>query len=150
MNKKYVLIADDDVLVLTVLKISLEYLLPDYQIITVKDGAMALAELEHQSFDLILTDYDMPRMNGLELAQAAHQISPNSQIILMTGNHCYIDEIKTEAGSANLNGFLAKPFTMWQLRETLQAIKQAGCALDISQNGTYSNRYQEMAEHSLV
>jgi CheY-like chemotaxis protein len=78
-----------------------------------------LAELQKQAFDLILTDYDMPQMNGLDLAQAIQQISSDiPPVILVTGGYSY-DEIQTRAGSENLAGFLAKPFTIPQLREVL-------------------------------
>ncbi|MEW5960193.1 MAG: response regulator [Chloroflexota bacterium] len=119
MYQRRILIVDDDKGVLTILKISIERLLPDCQIIVVDDGATALTKLRQQPFDLILTDYDMPHMNGLALAQAARQISSDIPIVLMSGGYS-CREIKNRAGSTALAGFLAKPFTMLQLREILQ------------------------------
>lgn len=118
-GQKRVLIVDDNEIVLTALAIAVEHLLPDYQITAVEDGATALAELQKQGFDLILTDYDMPQMNGLDLAQVAQQISPKIPVILVTGGHSY-EEIQAMADSTQLAGFLAKPFSMRQLRELLQ------------------------------
>jgi DNA-binding NtrC family response regulator len=59
----------------------------------------------------------IPRMSGLDLAQAARQIFPNIPVILMTG--CCGSEIQTRAVSAPLAGILTKPFTMSQLRDML-------------------------------
>jgi CheY-like chemotaxis protein len=124
MNK-HILIVDDDELVLCVLKTSLRLLLPDHQVIGFNDSTMALTELRQQAVDLILTDYDMPQLNGLELAQAAHKISPQTPIILMTGFS--YDDIKTRVGADQLTGFIEKPFTTKQLREMLQLNQMLGC-----------------------
>jgi len=120
MPQNRILIVDDDELILLILELSIECLLPGCQIIAVSDGALALAELQQQPFDLILTDYHMPRMNGLDLVRAARQISSDiPPIILMSGAYS-LDEIQTRTGSTTLAGFLTKPFTMPQLRDMLQ------------------------------
>jgi CheY-like chemotaxis protein len=119
MPQHRILIVDDEELILSILELSLECLMPGCQIVTVNDGATALTELQQQPFDLILTDYHMPRMNGLELARAARQTFPEIPVILMTGSHNRA-EIQTRAGSTIVTGFLAKPFTIPQLRDLLQ------------------------------
>jgi two-component system chemotaxis response regulator CheY len=124
MNQKHILIVDDDETALRLLKILLNVLLPDYQIIELNDGWTALAQLHEQPIDLIMTDYEMPKLNGLDLARAARQICPQTPIILMTG-YLY-DDLKTEVEAMQLNGFLAKPFTTWNLREVLVANQMLG------------------------
>jgi CheY-like chemotaxis protein len=119
MSQRRILVVDDDEPFLRVLKTSIKLLLPAYQVVTTKDGYAALAQFQQQSFDLLLTDYDMPRMNGLDLAERVRQISPDILIVLMTAGYSR-DEIQTMAGSANLAGFLTKPFSLGQLREILQ------------------------------
>ena len=119
MHHKRILIVDDDDIASMVLELAIEHLLPDCQIITTWNGSAALAELKKQSFDLIVTDYKMPRMNGLDFTQAVRQISQDiPPIILITGGYSY-DEIQAKTGSENLAGFLTKPFTLLQLREVL-------------------------------
>lgn len=119
MYQRRILIVDDDRVVLNLLKISIEQLLPNSQIITAKDGAEALTKLREQAIDLILTDYDMPRMNGLNLARAAQKISSDIPIVLMTAGGYNPAETPTTVGPVTLSGFLAKPFTMLQLKEML-------------------------------
>ncbi|MFN8458969.1 MAG: response regulator [Anaerolineae bacterium] len=118
MNPKRILLADDDELSLQLLKIFFDRMIPGYQITTVKDGAEALAQLLQHPFDLILTDYHMPRVNGLELARSARRISPNIPVILMSG--CTYADLEIQDCSINLNGFLAKPFTVLDLKQLLQ------------------------------
>jgi CheY-like chemotaxis protein len=119
MCKSRILIVDDDELILAGLRLSFDLLLPGCPVNTVSDAVAALSELRQQPFDLILTDYDMPKMNGLALAQAPHQISPSTRIVLMTAGYSH-DEIQTRAGSTPLNGLLPKPFTLRELGEILR------------------------------
>lgn len=117
MTIKQILVVDDDERILYLLKLIIEYILPDHQVVLVKDGRAALAEFYQQPFALILTDYDMPEMNGLDLTLAIKQIAPDSRIVLMTSANYY--EIESKPGVSHLSGFLAKPFSMLQLKETL-------------------------------
>ncbi len=119
MSRRRILIADDDEIALTVLELSIEYWLPDCQIVAVEDGAAALTELTKQSFDLVLTDYQMPRLTGLDIAWAAQQIYPNVPVILMSGGNC--PDIQSETGAGSAISFLAKPYTVTQLGEALRA-----------------------------
>jgi CheY-like chemotaxis protein len=50
------------------------------------DGASALARAAQEAFDVVLTDYAMPGMNGLELARALKESGFSAPILLMTGN----------------------------------------------------------------
>ncbi len=119
MSKSRILIVDDDELILAALGFSFDLLLPGCQVSTAGDGAAALDELRRQPFDLILTDYSMPKTNGLELTRAAHQIAPGVRIVLMSGRFGR-DEIPAGTASMLLNGFLPKPFTLRELGEILR------------------------------
>jgi CheY-like chemotaxis protein len=118
MPKKRIMVVDDNQAIRAVLGTSLKLLLPEYQIRAVGDGAAALTELRQQSFDLVLTDYNMPRMNGVELAQAARKICPHTRVVLMSGG--YVDsENPSRTAAPKLDGFLDKPFTLPQLEKIL-------------------------------
>ena len=119
MPHKRILVVDDNELSSMMLELSIEHLLPDCQVTTAGNGPAALAELQKQSFDLIVTDYDMPRMNGLDFAQAAREISQDIPPIILTTAMYSRHEIETRAGSENLDGFLPKPFTLRQLSNIL-------------------------------
>ncbi|WP_181969922.1 hybrid sensor histidine kinase/response regulator [Paraburkholderia sp. DHOC27] len=79
-----ILVVDDDPLIAT----STTYLLEDlgHQVVEAESGAAALDVLRNgQRVDLLLTDYSMPRMTGLELATAARTLRPDLPVILATG-----------------------------------------------------------------
>ena len=85
MDHKQILLVDDDIVLLDTLKASLSLHNPNYQITTAADGYAALELLEIHDYDLIVTDYNMKSIDGLELASTIRFFQPSSQIILMTG-----------------------------------------------------------------
>jgi PAS domain S-box-containing protein len=79
-----ILLVDDDPLIAT----STTYLLEDlgHKVVEAASGTAALDVLRNgQRVDLLLTDYSMPRMTGLELASAARTLRPDLPVILATG-----------------------------------------------------------------
>jgi two-component system NtrC family response regulator len=56
-----------------------------YGAVSAYDGADALRKLEQDDFDVVVTDYRMEGMNGLELARKIHEKQPEMPVILVTG-----------------------------------------------------------------
>jgi two-component system chemotaxis response regulator CheY len=106
---KRILIVDDEEEVRALLKCIFETQKPDYQVVTAPDGFTAMGRLIQQGFDLVLTDWRMGDMDGLELAEAIRDISPDTRILLMTGSAT--PELDGAVKSLGLNGWLEKPFT---------------------------------------
>ena len=90
------------------------------------DGRAALAQLDRQPFDLILTDYQMPGMNGLELAGTVHRTSPGTPVVLITA-HRSGDWLQERARELDLVGYLQKPFSLLHLRELLERSLDPNC-----------------------
>jgi len=59
--------------------------LEGYVVDTAPDGASALRYLGKRSADLVLTDYRMPDMDGVELTRKIHASQPGQRVVLMTG-----------------------------------------------------------------
>ncbi|MFM0213736.1 ATP-binding protein [Paraburkholderia sediminicola] len=79
-----ILVVDDDALIAS----STAYLLEDlgHEVIEADSGANALEVLKNgQKVDLLITDYSMPKMTGVQLAVAARELRPNLPILLATG-----------------------------------------------------------------
>ena len=83
LPNKRILIVDDEEDIRFVLAQSIELLGSDYQVLTVPDGFAALIRLQEQPFDLVMTDFHMPGMNGLELVEIMAQIAPNLPVVLI-------------------------------------------------------------------
>lgn len=114
-----ILLVDDDALIAT----STAYLLQDmgHEVIEVDSGAAALEILKGgQWIDLMITDYSMPQMTGLELALAARELRPGLPVILATG----YAELPQGTGIEILR--LRKPYRQHQLAaEITRALRYA-------------------------
>jgi len=118
MRKKRILIVDDDRDILRMLEIGLKKMGPEYEIITAKNITTAIDEIEKQRFSLILTDYMMPGMTGVDLARAARRMSPDTQVVLMTayGTH----KLRDTTDHLGFDGYINKPFSIDQIRDIIE------------------------------
>ena len=126
MEKKRILIVDDDPDLLRLLADSIEFNCEGCEVVSVSNGYAALEQLERQPFDLIMTDYQMPGMNGLELASMVYQDSPGTPVVLVTA-HRDSFWLQQQARSFDLVGYLQKPFTLAHIRALLESSLDAGC-----------------------
>ncbi len=88
-----------------------------YSIRAANRGEAALDLLRQEAFDLLLTDYRMPGMNGFEVLERARVIRPDMAFMLMTGHGT--PEVINEATALGFNSILSKPFTPSELREAV-------------------------------
>ena len=119
-----ILLADDEAATRDFVKRSLEQ--DNHTIVTATEGAEALAALtaDPTAFDLLITDYQMPAMDGLSLAQKVSKLSPGLPILLMSGFS--IDRSQLTVAGANIVGLVAKPFTLEQIRAQTKLALRAG------------------------
>lgn len=88
------------------------------EIVEAGDGMEALAALdEGKSIDIILCDWNMPNMNGLEFVTQARSKGYQIPIVMVTTESG--DERIQQAQEAGANGFIHKPFTPDRLAEAL-------------------------------
>jgi two-component system response regulator HydG len=78
-----------------------------YDVLVAEDGAAALALLREQPVQLILTDLVMPRMDGLELLEAARTVQPEAELVVMTAYGTV--ENAVDAMRRGAYDFIAKP-----------------------------------------
>lgn len=86
------------------------------------DGEEAIKLMMASPCHLVISDYNMPKIDGLQLLRALRQHAPTSKVgfILVTGkgDKALIDEGK----KWGLNNFLAKPFTVPALKTCIEAV----------------------------
>lgn len=85
------------------------------------DGQEALAYLDDNQVDLIITDISMPFMTGLELCKRVTKIMPSVKMVILTGYNEF--EYAQKAINLNVSHYLLKPITANEFRSTLEAIK---------------------------
>lgn len=90
------------------------------------DGSDGLDLFKQQQFDIVLTDWNMPRMTGLELLKAIRGSGSTVPVILITTE---AEKGRVlEAVQAGVSDYLVKPFETEGLRQKLQKFVAAGVA----------------------
>jgi CheY-like chemotaxis protein len=85
-----------------------------YAVRGVNRGEAALDALRQERFDLMLVDYKMPGMNGLQVFEAARGLQPDLRCMLVTGHGT--PDIIEQATRAGFGSILLKPFSSTELR----------------------------------
>lgn len=98
-----ILLVDDNKLGLAARKSVLEEL--GYVMTTAVEGKEALEQFARQKFDLVITDYRMPRMNGVELIKKIRELAPAVPIIMISG---YAEALGLTEASTGADAVIAK------------------------------------------
>jgi DNA-binding NtrC family response regulator len=106
-----ILLADDDTALRRVIQFKLKK--KGYNVVAVGDGEQALTELLDGTFDLVLSDMKMPKLNGLELMRQIKGTQPDVEVILMTAFAAVPQAV--EAVKLGAFDYLTKPFDDDQL-----------------------------------
>lgn len=120
MESKKVLIAEDSSVIQNLTKKILE--IQNYKIYSAKNGLQVLKMLEAESFDVILMDINMPKMDGMECAKSIRSLADPQKskipIVAITGNakNYSMDDFK-EVG---INEYLQKPLNFDLLVDTVK------------------------------
>ncbi len=86
------------------------------------DGDTALPMLQSGNFDFVVSDWNMPRMTGLDLLRAVRaDVNLNELPVLMVTAESKRERI-VEAAEAGVNGYVVKPFTAGTLEEKINEI----------------------------
>jgi len=117
-----ILIVDDERFIGLALKDEIERRRQADQVVIAHNGFEALGWLLQQPFELLIVDYQMPEMNGVELARRVRKKFPQTQIILMSSyDLMFLQQAGTDV---TLDGYLQKPFNLKQVFETIGALLQ--------------------------
>ncbi|MFC1822329.1 response regulator [Thermodesulfobacteriota bacterium] len=113
-----ILVVDDDKSILDFL--SAVVFMMGYKAVACNNGEEALALFRGRSFDLVLTDMQMPKMDGLALSTHIKKESPRTPVVMITGqkDQTIVKKIKR----IPIDYILFKPFTLTGIQETLQEI----------------------------
>ncbi|HEY9187625.1 MAG TPA: sigma-54 dependent transcriptional regulator [Ignavibacteria bacterium] len=110
-NEHKILVVDDD---RSIREILANHLIErGYKVTEAEDGVQAIKILQSESFDVIISDLKMPRVNGIEVLKFAKENYPDTEVIMMTGYgemQVAIDAMKMKAYD-----FLIKPFSFEEI-----------------------------------
>ena len=112
-----ILVADDKKSIRDIISEFLEFI--GYEVALAIDGVEALAVFLENSIDLVLTDLEMPAMDGLSLAGHIKENSPSTPVILLTGSDL-------EIGIDLFESVLLKPVMLEDLQSAIQTALASG------------------------
>lgn len=115
-----VLLVEDDKNLCFILRSSLEQMIGGYQVTVATNGREGLEALEREAFDVVVSDVEMPVMDGKEMTRAIRERHPNLAIILITGLTTARDVINGYQSGADF--YIKKPFLPEELDAHIQAI----------------------------
>ena len=116
MDKKHVLVVDDEKSIVDILKVNLER--GGYEVSTAMDGEEGLEKALSKDIDLVLLDVMLPRMDGFEVCKKIRQKS-EVPIVMLTARSEEIDKILgLELGA---DDYVTKPFSVRELMARVKA-----------------------------
>jgi two-component system, cell cycle sensor histidine kinase and response regulator CckA len=121
-NGQHVMVVDDDQALLFLVERALKR--RDYRVSSFTDAKLALETLraQPQSFDLVVTDHNMPDVSGIELLHEARSIRADLPVALASGYVTH--EIEQSALAAGAKALIHKPNDVGQLVDTVQRLLQ--------------------------
>jgi len=95
-----------------------------HHVVLVDTAAGGLAALGQGGFDLLITDKNLPDVDGLELLRRAREANPGLQVILMTGFPTA--ETRSHAEELGVHSYVTKPFGVHDILGVCEAALQVG------------------------
>jgi CheY-like chemotaxis protein len=116
-NSQKILVVDDNNVLLTVVSKMLSLL--GYEVSSADSGENGLNVFRKSNFDIVLSDYDMPGMDGVAFACSVKKCSPRTPVVIMTGSG---RESVFSRKSTAVDEVISKPFTLAEIDETIQNV----------------------------
>lgn len=113
-----IVIVDDDRNIGFLIQRILRDIAPSYEIVFAQHGAGAIVQIDSRFVPLVITDYSMPDMNGVEVTQAVKLRSPQTKVLALTGMTSRAIQDAFRAAGADF--FLPKPVALAELRDVLR------------------------------
>ena len=119
-QEKTILLIDDEEIVINMSEMMLKRL--GYKVLKAHDGDEGLQMFEENKskIDLIISDLEMPKMNGKEVMDKVREIDPQIKVMLSSGALTEADE--RNVIDKGFNGFIKKPYDMNALCEKIAVI----------------------------
>ena len=120
MSEKTILVADDESHILSVVSLKLRN--AGFRVLTAADGQEALDLALHERPDLLITDYHMPQLSGLELCRRLRQDPATCSMpaIMLTARGYHLEPSDTEL--SGIRKMMSKPFSPRHLLATVNEV----------------------------
>lgn len=120
---RQILLVDDDPALLDVLPRTIELRIAQVTVTACDSAEVALDHIRSGHYDLVITDLNMPRINGLTLIRRIKPLFPEMAILVITGHGD--DEAEHQAMQAGADGFIRKPFDRTDLTAAIERLLES-------------------------
>lgn len=138
-KRKKILIVENNDTLRELLRVTLRT--RGYLVETAHDGRSGLEKLEEDSYDLLITDNQMPRMDGLELIEEIYRRKMGLRILMISGR--FTKDILERVKERGVLECLDKPFSFKQMIETVREILEKDT---INEEKVDSNQHSKQLE----
>jgi response regulator RpfG family c-di-GMP phosphodiesterase len=118
---KTILVVDDSPDILSSMQDFVQAGAPGYEVVAASNGYDALQLLRRHDVVLIISDFDMPRMDGAEFLALARTIKPAARRVILTGRGDY-QAAKRSMNEGGADAFLEKPLDPAALVATIEKL----------------------------
>ena len=118
IERPIILLVDDDPAALDILHRLLHFLVRRYEIVAVESGVAALAVIAARPVALMITDFYMPGMNGVQLTGAIKAASPTTRVAIITAYD--VRDLARQAQAVAADYVCPKPFMLVQLKQMIE------------------------------
>lgn len=122
-NLPTILVVDDDPTILLIVRMLLRRMTGLLKLISVYDSQQALAIIQSRPVPLLITDYSMPGITGLELAAAAKQHNPTTCVVMVSALDT--EELRQRAREIGVDTVMPKPFPFDRFEAIIRDVVQA-------------------------
>jgi len=116
-KRRRILIVDDEKVIRDLLSTILSKL--DYEVAVARNGDEALKQIKQDTFSLVLTDMQMPGIDGLTLAKRIKDHSPETPVIMITGQRQ--EDIKKKIKEGPISYVIFKPFRLMDIQRAVRS-----------------------------
>jgi CheY-like chemotaxis protein len=131
---RHVLYVDDDEVVALTISALLRHAGYRVTALGVPEQALEEVRANRRQFDLVLTDYNMPGMSGLKLAEALREIAPGLPVVVTSGY--MTDDLQAQARRSGARAVIAKEFSVERLNDVLADIFESSDGTSVTQPET--------------
>ena len=132
---KSVLIVDDDQKLLNMLRRTLVY--EGFNVVTASDGREALSEIGRQRPDVIILDWLMPGLDGIEVTKRLRAVNDETMILMLTARDAIEDRV--EGLDSGADDYLVKPFAPAELLARVHALLRRSDVINKEESLSYAD-----------
>ena len=110
-----ILLVEDEPTIVIILHRLMRDLINGYDIVAMSGGEGCLAQIARRPVPLVITDYNMPGINGIDLTSEIKRISPMTCVVLITAYAT--PELERRAQRTGVDYYVPKPFQLDQLMQ---------------------------------